>query len=121
MSQIDPIAAALAPERAERRKEPRRRVFLKGKVLVANNSFSADCTIRDLSPAGARISVNPGSMMADPKLIVVKDGVVHTAVTTWQTRDQVGLKFQATESLAIGEAPPHLRLIQRLWVELMPR
>ena len=120
MSQIDPTTAALAPERAERRREPRRRVFLKGKVVLSNNSFSVDCTIRDLSASGARISVNPDTVSADPYLIVVKDGVVHGSITTWNSRDQVGLNFQNTSPL-VGDPAPHLRHIQRLWVELMPR
>jgi hypothetical protein len=121
MSQIDLIVAASAPQRAERRKSPRRRVFLRGKVVLANTHFSSDCTIRDLSPTGARIRVNPDTISIDPyHLIVVKDGVVHASTTAWQTGDEVGLEFDSTDSLS-GDTPPHLRQLHRLWVELMPR
>jgi len=105
----------------ERRREVRRRVFLKGKVVLPNTTMSADCTIRDLSETGARIAVNPDTIAADPYLIVVKDGVVHASTTAWQTQDQVGLTFHATEHLNTAITPPHLRLVHRLWVELMPR
>ncbi|MDB5429289.1 MAG: type pilus assembly PilZ [Caulobacter sp.] len=108
------------PPPRERRADVRRRVLLTGKVVYPHNTFSADCTIRDLSAGGARILVAPEAVSADPFLIVVKDAVVHQATTAWHDGNQAGLKFQATVNLA-GETPLHLRNIQRIWVELMPR
>ena len=104
----------------ERRSTPRHRVFLKGKIVYLNNSLSADCTIRDLSPRGARIQVNPDVVSGDPFLIVVKDAVIHQSVTAWKSGAQAGLRFQDATSLS-GDVPLHLRHAQRLWVELMPR
>ena len=40
----------------ERRVAPRARTFLKGVVYYDNRNASIDCTIRDLSDAGARIT-----------------------------------------------------------------
>ena len=106
--------------RQERRRESRRRVLLTGKIVYPHNSFSADCTIRDLSPRGARIKVNPEAISPDPFLIVVKGAVVHESATAWQTEDQAGLQFHNSFSLT-GETPLNLRNIQRIWLELMPR
>ena len=104
----------------ERRAEVRRRVLLTGKIVYPRNSFSADCTIRDLSPGGARIAVSPEAISADPCLIVVKDAVLHHATTAWHKGGYAGLRLHRTVSLA-GATPLHLRNAQRLWLELMPR
>jgi hypothetical protein len=104
----------------ERRKAPRRRVLFTGKIVYINNSYSADCTIRDLSTGGARILVRADAMLADPFLIVVKEAVVHQSRTAWIGLPLVGLEFVKSTPLS-GEAPLHLKAIQRLWVELMPR
>jgi hypothetical protein len=104
----------------ERRAEVRRRVLLKGKIVYPHNTFSADCAISDLSARGARIVVAPEALGADPFLIVVKDAVVHHSTTAWRKGDRAGLRFQATVNLS-GATPLHLRNIQRIWVELMPR
>jgi hypothetical protein len=104
----------------ERRREPRRRVFLKGKLVYVNNSYSADCTIKDLSPGGARITVAPEAVSTDPFLIIVKHAVVYESRTAWHTGAQAGLQFIKAIELG-GATPLHLRAIQRVWVELMPR
>jgi hypothetical protein len=51
---------------------------------------------------------------------VVKNAVVHQSTTAWHEGDQAGLRFHSTDSLA-RDTPLHLRNIQRIWVELMPR
>lgn len=104
----------------ERRRSPRRRVLLQGKIVYPHNSFSADCTIRDLSADGARIRVKPEAMLADPFLIVVREAVVHPSAIMWRTAGEAGLRFDGREDLS-GETPLHLRHIQRLWIELSPR
>jgi PilZ domain len=108
------------PPPGERRAHARRRVLLNGKIIYIHNAFSADCTIRDLSVGGARIRLSPDAISADPFLIVVKDAVVHQSMTAWHVDDQAGLRFRITDSLT-GETPIHLRHIQRIWMELMPR
>jgi PilZ domain-containing protein len=108
------------PPPDERRANVRRRVLLTGKIVYPGNSFSTDCTIRDLSSGGARIAVAPGAISADPCLIVVKDAVIHHATTAWSRGALAGLRFHESFSLS-GETPLHHRNAQRLWLELMPR
>ncbi len=104
----------------ERRGAARHRVFLRGKIVYPQNCFSADCTIRDISPGGARITVNPEAITGDHFLIVLKDAVAHQSSTAWQTGEQTGLRFSNTDDLG-GEAPGRLRNAQRLWLDMLPR
>jgi len=120
MSHYDPVNDNRAPVGPDRRQALRRRVLLTGKIVYPHNSLSADCTIRDLSDAGARISAAPEAISGDPFLIVVKDAVIHEAKTAWRNSAHAGLHFKRTVSLT-GETPLHLRHAQGLWVELMPR
>jgi hypothetical protein len=120
MSHYDPVNDNDPPPRRERRASVRRRVLLTGKIVYLHNSFTADCTIRDLSEDGARIAVAPEAVSLDPFLIVVKDAVVHRSKTAWRNGSQAGLQFDDTVSLT-GETPLHLRHAQGIWVELMPR
>jgi hypothetical protein len=108
-----------APPR-ERRARVRRRVLLTGKIAHPQSGLSADCVIRDLSPDGARVTVGPEPMAADAFLIIVKDGVAHQAAAAWRAGGEAGLRFQTTSDLT-GDPGPHLRAIQRIWVELAPR
>jgi hypothetical protein len=120
MSRFEPTNDNLAPPPKERRGELRRRVLLTGKLVYVHNSFSADCTIRDLSPGGARITVAPEAVSSDPFLIIVRRAVVCESRTAWRAGDQAGLQFIKTHALG-GQTPLQLRAIQRVWVELMPR
>jgi hypothetical protein len=120
MSDFGPVNDNADRPLADRRREPRRRVLLTGKIVYPQNSFSADCTIRDISASGARISVNPEAISSDPFLIVVKDAVVHESHTAWLIAHQAGLRFLNSTDLG-QEAPLQLRQIQRIWMELMPR
>ncbi|MBV9510429.1 MAG: PilZ domain-containing protein [Caulobacteraceae bacterium] len=104
----------------ERRREPRRRAFLKGKVVYPHNTLSTDCTIKDLAAGGARIAMGAAPLGEESVLIVVKDGVAHQARTAWSHDGQAGLKFEKSFDLR-GEAPTHLQHARRLWIELAPR
>ena len=105
---------------ADRRREPRRRVLLQGKVVFPHNSFSADCMIRDLSERGARIAVADQMITTHPFLIVVREAVIHQSTTMWTDPRQAGLRFDESHALD-GEVPLRLRAMRRLWVDLAPR
>lgn len=120
MSHYDPVNDNGLSPPLERRASARRRVLLTGKIVYPHNSFSADCTIRDLSAGGARIAIAPEAISAEPCLIVVKDAVIHHSTTAWRQGAHAGLRFRRTFDLAV-EAPLHLRNAQRIWMELMLR
>jgi hypothetical protein len=105
----------------ERRVGERRRVLLHGKLGFPHNAFSADCTIRDLSEGGARITLSSADGFGDdPWLIVVKFGVAHASRTVWTAPFAAGLQFEETFDLKDG-VPTHLAHLRRLWVENLPR
>lgn len=108
------------PRATERRQAPRRRVLLQGKLVFPHNSFSTSCSIRDLSDSGARITFADPSIVADPFLIIVRDGSAHESTTMWTRQGQAGLLFVRSHDLG-AEVPFHLRSIKRLWLELLPR
>lgn len=108
------------PPPAERRRDRRRRVLFKGKIVYLDSSFSTDCAINDISPGGARITVDPQAISAEPFLIVVRDAVVHPSRTAWYVDGQAGLQFQGAVKLG-EDVPPAYRAVQRLWAALTPR
>jgi hypothetical protein len=120
MRDVDGTNSASGGYPNERRKLPRQRVYLRGKIAYPDNSFSADCIIRDLSPEGAKVSVSPLAVTQDPFLIIVQQAVAHMSRTAWSTPQFAGLRF--LEATHLGrDVPRHLRAIQRLWVDLAPR
>jgi hypothetical protein len=42
----------------QKRKVPRRRVLKEGKIVYADGLRVLDCTIRDMSPSGARLLIS---------------------------------------------------------------
>jgi hypothetical protein len=104
-----------APER-ERRKEPRKRVVLRGKVVYSDGVFSIDCLIRNISSRGARISVEKG--VAIPScvyLIDIRSGVAYAAEVTSIQGGTFGLRFSRTYKLA-ELTEPGLKYLKYCWV-----
>ena len=104
----------------ERRREPRQRVLLTGKIVSVDYSFTADCVIRDLSPGGARVTAPPEAVCGEPFLIVVRNATAHRSSGVWHGDGQAGLKFLDSADVS-ADVPRHLRPIQALWAELAPR
>ncbi|HEX4180492.1 MAG TPA: PilZ domain-containing protein [Caulobacteraceae bacterium] len=101
----------------ERRCESRHRVLFTGKIVYINTSVSTDCTIRDISACGARLSVTQGPVLDEPFLIVVRAALVHPSRVAWHLTPQVGLNF--LETIRLGqEIPSQLEGIQRIWATL---
>jgi len=104
----------------ERRREPRRRALLTGKIVYIDNGFTADCRIRDLSVHGARIVVAPEAIRGDPFLIVVKHAMAHQSRAVWRVDGEAGLQFVKSIDIGAG-APLPLKAIRNMWAELAPR
>ena len=105
----------------ERRSAVRQRVLLQGKTLSVTNALTGDCLIRNLSEAGARITLRgAGLHPSDAILIVVKTGMAHEAITVWARAEERGLKFRNAFDLKEG-TPARLRYAYQLWIENLPR
>ncbi len=104
------------PPLAERRPRPRKRVLLTGIVAYGEGAFSFDCTIRNLSESGARITV--GAIMQLPVnfyLINVRDRVAYDARAAWNKGGEVGVIFE--RALPLSEiTDPKLAFLNRLWM-----
>jgi hypothetical protein len=97
----------------EKRKHPRHRTFLRGKVEFNNRASSLDCTIRDLSDGGARLEL--AETVAIPEhfeLSVPAKGMRHAAYIKWRTKTHVGIAF--AQPLSPPSEPSNLSLERRV-------
>ena len=77
----------------ERRLAQRLRT-LKGGKIVVNNGFSTyDCTVRNLSDIGAKLTV--ASLVGIPETfqLAMDDGRRFNCETIWRKEGQIGVKF----------------------------
>lgn len=115
------------PGRTPEVRATRSRTYLQGKlvygdgILAPDDAFTLDCTIRDLSESGAKITLaKHQSLPDDLYLIVVKHAVAYKAKVVWQKFPVRGLTF--TKRYDLAEAlPAEVAFLRRLWVELSGR
>lgn len=82
---------------AEQRQASRLRA-LKGAQMIFNDGASIiDCTLRDISPGGARLQV--ASTVGVPErftLLIVADGGRHACRVAWRRLSEIGVAFEAS-------------------------
>ena len=102
---------------AERRPHRRRRVAFPGFIVYDDGQGLVSCTIRDISPSGARIAFGRVPLFPDDvHLIEIPARLVHEARVIWLTGYQAGLSF--TRSLKIETiVEPPLAFLKQLWQE----
>ena len=116
MSALPSIATIEKPP-VEHRGKRRRRVLLSGMAYVPQTRATFDCTIRDLSETGARITVRPGAIIPTHFLLInIRDRVAYDVQTIWRRESELGVTIVRPVSLADNTHPDagHLR---RLWLE----
>lgn len=78
----------------ERRQVPRRRVLKEGKIVFADGLRVIDCTIRNMSPVGARLLISSTLGIPDTFLLYEKTAqMLHQAKVIWRHADAIGIKF----------------------------
>jgi diguanylate cyclase (GGDEF)-like protein len=89
--------AAIADERVEnRRRERRDRVLFRGRIILHDGLSTIDCVIRDLSPHGARVTVEDQAVPPRAfSLVILDTGRVFDAIRRWQHGQSIGLEFSA--------------------------
>jgi hypothetical protein len=99
---------------AERRAVSRKRVFLKGTIAAPDGAFSVDCCIRNISPAGAKVTL-PGNATL-PKHVYftnLHDRATYEAIII-ETRLGVSeLRFEYTHPFQ-SPMDIHLKFLKRL-------
>ncbi len=86
-----------AGDRVEnRRRERRDRVLFRGRIILDGGVSTIDCVIRDLSPQGARVTVQDRAVVPRMLSLTVLDtGRVYNAIRRWQHGQTIGLEFSA--------------------------
>ena len=105
------------PPTPERRPQRRTRVLLGARIAYQDGAQCFDCTIRDLTNAGARISLPRNQPMPSlVYLINMRDRTAHEAKVAWNNGKEAGLSFLA--SYPLNEiVDPKLAYLKQLWHE----
>lgn len=90
-------------------------------IFVPHDAFTLDCTVRDISEGGAKITLAiQQSLPLQVYLIVVKHAVAYQAKVVWQKFPARGLNFSKAYQLAAA-LPAELEFLRRLWGALNVR
>ena len=77
-----------------KRAADRQRLFIAGKLTYGGGAVSVECTVRDLSPHGARLMVDPGATLPTKmRLDVPARKIVEDVEMRWRHGDVVGVEF----------------------------
>lgn len=77
----------------EKRAAQRHKVFKRGMIAYGGGGF--DCTVRDLSPIGARIEVAaPVGLPETFMLVIEADHFMRRCRAVWSDQKRIGLAFQ---------------------------
>jgi len=100
----------------DRRPTSRKRVLLSGLIVYGHGAFTCDCKYRNLSVAGARITLAyPLQLPSRFHLINVKDGIAHNAHIVWKKGLDFGVRFDATISLS-AKPDVVIERLKKLWL-----
>jgi hypothetical protein len=94
---------------ADRRPERRASTYLPGVIATLDGSAECDCTIRDLSDKGARVTLPKGVLLPNEfYLMHVKERTAYRAQAIWRLDASMGVKFISAMPLG-AKAPLFLR------------
>ncbi len=107
--------AAFVPDEdapAEKRALPRNRVLLAATLVYGEQTFTAACTIRNLTPRGASVRLESALPLPPTvTLIETRTGRAHECNVVWRRGGFLGLAFTRTRDLSRRRRDP----IRRLW------
>jgi hypothetical protein len=94
----------------EKRTLPRQRVLKAAKIITMDNTSVIDCTVRNMSDAGAQVVIEKSVKMPDEFQFFLANGdTVRDAVLVWHRGDRVGIKFKGENR----PAPHAVRMYKR--------
>lgn len=86
----------------ERRKTARRRTFLGGVLAFQGRYATLDCTIRNLSDAGARIAVDGSAILPDEfDFMVTRNDRAYRARLVWRNAEAAGLALRSADESGV--------------------
>ena len=117
---LTPFLGTAEPE-DPRRREPRPRTFLGGKLVFGPQDLTADCAVRNLTAHGAKIQTSiAANLSSELWLIINKHAVAYRARLAWRRSDEVGLSFLSEHKLA-DDRDPRLAIVRHIWRQLGDR
>jgi hypothetical protein len=105
-------------EPTDRRLQPRPTSSLAGRLFMSEAEVSADCVVRDVSHASAKVRVN-ASIFVSPKvgLLLIKDGLYFDAELVWRSGEEAGLALKDRHDLT-EPTPSRLDRAKEIWRQL---
>lgn len=99
----------------ENRREPRKRTFLKGRIVFNSGKSSMDCLVRDISTSGARIVLDETMVLPERfSLEIPQKDTVFRAKLQWRHEDGVGVLIDASSEDAPAPSGDVARLRRRV-------
>jgi PilZ domain len=77
----------------ERRTAPRHRTFKAGKIILHDGASVIDCTVRNLSIAGAALWL-PNAATLPEEFDLQFDAEKRRCIVAWRRLDRMGVKFK---------------------------
>ena len=112
---IEISASGLSQYVPNRRRSQRRAALLPARIAFDSGTDSIECTIRDISEAGARVQITADDAIPDHGfLIVMRDGTAHEAEVRWRKPTEMGLALSRPVSLR-GAVPKAMQHVKDLW------
>lgn len=116
MTQASPVQV----ETEQRRQTSRQRCLFSCRIVFGSEAFTLDCTIRDVSDAGARIRLPTSMSLPSSFRVILRDGMCQEAETVWRRGQELGVRFLAPVDLH-DPTDASVRLLRRLWAEMAGR
>lgn len=79
----------------ERRRYPRSRVLKSGRIATSDKAPKIDCTIRNVSPAGACIDLPSGTFGIPADFTLLLTSGAEQCRVIWRTEQRMGVAFAA--------------------------
>jgi hypothetical protein len=109
-------------ENNPRRRTPRQRVLLSGRLVMGEANAVLECAIRNLSNFGARVQLSDGHTTPDlVHLIEVRNGCVYRAEVVWRDYPHIGLAFLDRRDLTQERDAADLAAYRAVWVGAQAR
>lgn len=103
----------------ERRRVPRQKSLLRGRIYFNNRNSSADCLVRDISPHGARlIFADEMSIPEQLELYIPHREQSYRAQVVWHRGGEAGIAFAIPKQAHSGEADELVKRVERLEHEI---
>ncbi len=97
-------------EMTDKRRETRKRTFLKGRIVFNGGASSMDCLVRDMSDSGARLAIDETLLLPERfTLEIPQKDRTFTAVLRWRDEDGIGVVLDGEAEAAAREDVARLR------------